>query len=75
MAINNHKESLWAAVATICVVLTMLGCLIVWYSGLESRLAITETKIVSVDNSINRVEAKVDKIMDYIITVKRAARD
>lgn len=53
--------------------LTMLGGLILWYSGLESRIAIAETKIDAVEENanksdirFNRMEDKIDKILEKL---------
>lgn len=46
--------------------LTMLGGLFLWYSGLESRIAIAETKIVAVETNVNKVDTRLTRIEDKL---------
>lgn len=45
---------------------TMLGGLILWYSGLESRIAVAETKIEAVEGNISRVDTRLTRIEDGV---------
>jgi hypothetical protein len=46
--------------------LTMLGGLVLWYSGIESRIAVAETKIVAVESNMNRVDSRLTRIEDGV---------
>lgn len=70
MAGNKFTVKKEISIPHIMTFLTMLGGLCLWYSGLESRIAIAETKIIGIEYSVNRLEGYLIRIEDKVDRIK-----
>lgn len=60
-------------ITTIIAILVFIGSIMAWNAGLESRVAIAETKIlgtesqlIRLDNQLGRIENKLDRLIERI---------
>jgi hypothetical protein len=60
-------------ITTALAILGFIGAIMAWNSGLESRVAIAETKLIGaeaqinrIDGQLGRIESKIDRLIERI---------